>query len=47
VAGYNASYAYNQRLLSARPLLFPPIGNGAWVVTWHEKFNPIEAVKTG
>jgi hypothetical protein len=44
-AGYDITFSYNERLLSARPLLFPPLGNGAWIVTWHEKASTVEALK--
>ncbi|MDR1188755.1 MAG: hypothetical protein LBK95_15125 [Bifidobacteriaceae bacterium] len=44
-SGYLQELSYNKRLKSARPLLFPPLGNGAWTVTWREKADTIEAVK--
>jgi hypothetical protein len=42
-----SDYVYNEKLLTAKPLLFPALGGGAWTVTWQEKANPIPALKEG
>lgn len=37
ISGYRKSYIYNEGLTQGRPVLFPPISGGNWVVPWVEK----------
>jgi hypothetical protein len=39
VAGYKKNYVYNDALSQKSPLLFSPIGNGTWVITWMEQLS--------
>ncbi|MDR2454299.1 MAG: hypothetical protein LBD51_07125 [Bifidobacteriaceae bacterium] len=44
--GYHKQYRYNETLAKASPLLFSPIQNGTWVISWLEKAErPAEVVK--
>jgi hypothetical protein len=36
-SGYKKKYVYNESLSKSSPLLFSPIKNGAWVISWLEK----------
>ncbi|MDR2382033.1 MAG: hypothetical protein LBE08_12870 [Bifidobacteriaceae bacterium] len=38
--GYHKQYEYNETLAKASPLLFSPIQNGTWVISWLEKAEP-------
>jgi hypothetical protein len=40
VAGYRKDYVYNESLSKGSPLLFAPISNGTWVISWLEKATP-------
>lgn len=46
VSGYKKDWSYNETLTRARPLLFPALGSGDWLVPWVEKAEPNEAVKS-
>jgi hypothetical protein len=39
-SGYRKQYVYNESLSKNSPLLFSPISNGAWVITWLEQAAP-------
>ncbi|MDR0626332.1 MAG: hypothetical protein LBG11_03585 [Bifidobacteriaceae bacterium] len=43
--GMDFSLTYNPRLATAKPLLFPALGNGSWTVTWQEKKDTPGAAK--
>jgi hypothetical protein len=46
VTGYRKNYVYNDALATSSPLLFSPIKNGSWIVSWVEKTDtPAEVNK--
>ncbi|MDR1633490.1 MAG: hypothetical protein LBS27_00890 [Bifidobacteriaceae bacterium] len=43
--GYSKDYKYNPKLVEKQPLLFEPLGNGDWLITYQEKVDPTEFAK--
>ncbi|MDR2253184.1 MAG: hypothetical protein LBD97_04870 [Bifidobacteriaceae bacterium] len=44
-SGYRKEYTYNESLTKSSPLLFSPIKNGTWVITWVERTDAPPALR--